>query len=467
MVSDRARIHVGVCEFTGYATPSVPEPTVFYPKKLTREVHNMLVGDWGAGGHTFVTWWKGSNQSRDFWVETPEEMVRIHVIPRKRTFDPGLWTTKYTHLRDNLLGCLGQARRTEAVPCVAEGLVMHASECLWRENDSELRIVSLFNLDCGSVAAASRSKLLLVGLFRALQLERCMSAPALKSPLKAELQAELEAYSVVVHHKWTVPELRSLVIEQRQARGVSSTNKEDPMAGITKMTLAQLKTEATKQGLTLPEQPTRGLLMRMLRDAQQTEDTTVLPFGKYKGWHYVETPQGYTAIGRSSRSGNSHPDLVRYANWAAENEKKLETMRPDGGEDLPGRVWEMAPVGNAKGSRASGTRRPRLEDEGLLMNQDLPSDAKAQMEMLEAQLAALKQKHGFPRGRASRDRLPSRCTRSTWYRRLPRQNLRGPPGCHQQRRLRERPGRARGPERRRQGEERGETPLRADRCRAT
>ena len=219
MVSDRARIHVGVCEFTGYATPSVPEPTVFYPKKLTREVHNMLVGDWGAGGHTFVTWWKGSNQSRDFWVETPEEMVRIHVIPRKRTFDPGLWTTKYTHLRDNLLGCLGQARRTEAVPCVAEGLVMHASECLWRENDSELRIVSLFNLDCGSVAAASRSKLLLVGLFRALQLERCMSAPALKSPLKAELQAELEAYSVVVHHKWTVPELRSLVIEQRQARG--------------------------------------------------------------------------------------------------------------------------------------------------------------------------------------------------------------------------------------------------------
>ena len=45
------------------ATP--PPPRVFYPKKLAQEVHNMLVGDWGSGGHAFLAWWKGASQSRD------------------------------------------------------------------------------------------------------------------------------------------------------------------------------------------------------------------------------------------------------------------------------------------------------------------------------------------------------------------------------------------------------------------
>ena len=81
-----------------------------------------------------------------------------------------------------------------------------------------------------------------------------MASPIIKSPwkmIKAELQAELEEYSLVVHRKWTVPDLRSMVVEQRNTRGVT-TQKEDPMAGITKMTLPQLLAEGAKLNV-LPE----------------------------------------------------------------------------------------------------------------------------------------------------------------------------------------------------------------------
>ena len=57
--------------------------------------------------------------------------------------------------------------------------------------------------------------------------------------------------------------------------------------------------------------------MRMLRDSKATEADTVVPFGKYKTWYYRELPQGYLQWAvQETRSGNSHPDLVRLANWA-------------------------------------------------------------------------------------------------------------------------------------------------------
>ena len=99
---------------------------------------------------------------------------------------------------------------------------------------------------------------------------------SLKSPWKMnkrELIDELGEYEVLIHSSWTVPELRSLVIEQHQARELGG-RKNRGMAGITKMTLVQLQEEVRKLELDMPAQPTKRLLMRMIRDAATTENNT-------------------------------------------------------------------------------------------------------------------------------------------------------------------------------------------------
>ena len=127
------------------APPATPVPRLFYPKKLADEVREMLVGEWGLGGHAFIAWWKGANQSRDFWVETGEEFIRVHVVPRKHRFDPSQWSTQHTHLKDALLDRLGAVRITEAIPCLAEGVVVKCESDVWQwKSNTELAEGSAF-----------------------------------------------------------------------------------------------------------------------------------------------------------------------------------------------------------------------------------------------------------------------------------------------------------------------------------
>ena len=123
---------------------------------------------------------------------------------------------------------------------------------------------------------------------------------------KRELIDELGEYEVLIHSSWTVPELRSLVIEQHQARELGG-RKNRGMAGITKMTLVQLQEEVRKLELDMPAQPTKRLLMRMIRDAATTENNTIRPVGKHKNWYYHEVPRRWAI--EEIKTGNSHPDL--------------------------------------------------------------------------------------------------------------------------------------------------------------
>lgn len=128
---------------------------------------------------------------------------------------------------------------------------------------------------------------------------------------KAQLIAELTERGITVHPSWTVPELRSILVEQRQLEKPSQ--EEDRMKGLTKMTLAQLIAEAEKGHIPMPAKPTRGLLMRLLRDSRTTPSNTVVPFGRYKGWMYHEVPMGYIqwAIKEIKQNPKAHEDLVR------------------------------------------------------------------------------------------------------------------------------------------------------------
>lgn len=101
---------------------TVAMTNLFYPKKVPLEVENMLKDD-TFSGTTFFTWWKHAKQNRDFWVETPHEMIRIHVVPRNTLFEPSSWKNSQPHLKKSLLGSLQGARSTEAVSCLFDGVV--------------------------------------------------------------------------------------------------------------------------------------------------------------------------------------------------------------------------------------------------------------------------------------------------------------------------------------------------------
>jgi hypothetical protein len=149
---------------------------------------------------------------------------------------------------------------------------------------------------------------------------------------KGELTEELERRGVPVHANWSVPELRSILIEQRELeKPAAQTN---PLKGLTKMSLPELVTEAEQLQLTMPAKPTRGLLMRMIRDSKSAPGQTVVSFGKFKGWMYHEIPQGYLqwSIQEVKANQNSHPDLVRLATWA---QGEMDRRQKASGSGIP------------------------------------------------------------------------------------------------------------------------------------
>ena len=111
---------------------------LFYPKKVSLEVQAMLEGPWESGGQSFLAWWNGADQSRDFWVETASEMIRVHVTPRKYLFVPSKWNTQNTELKHALLNALGGTRITEHLPCLSEGSVLLTQTDQWQESCREL-----------------------------------------------------------------------------------------------------------------------------------------------------------------------------------------------------------------------------------------------------------------------------------------------------------------------------------------
>ena len=89
---------------------------VFYPKNLTTGVSTMLTCD-SLQPETFMHWWRHCDHQRDFWIETPLYLDRIHVTPRKGWFNPEGWNTKKDDLKRHLLGALDGTRETSCIPC--------------------------------------------------------------------------------------------------------------------------------------------------------------------------------------------------------------------------------------------------------------------------------------------------------------------------------------------------------------
>ena len=142
---------------------------------------------------------------------------------------------------------------------------------------------------------------------------------------KEELIFELHKLDVDLNPKWTVEELRSLLREQREAWGQA-----EKTTSLSTKNLTQLIDIAKHLGMRMPAKPTRGLLMRMIRDMDGSEisDQTVVTFGRYQGFVFEDVPTSYTdwAIREMETSDNADPQLTQMANWAAaRKEEKAHT----------------------------------------------------------------------------------------------------------------------------------------------
>ena len=108
---------------------------------------------------------------------------------------------------------------------------------------------------------------------------------------RAELLVALDSMGIPVHPKWSLPELRQTLIEHRQQ--VLGEPEDKKLVGLGRMSHAGLKEKCEENHISLPAKATRGLMLKLLREALQPAGDQVMTFGRYKSWMFKEVPKEY------------------------------------------------------------------------------------------------------------------------------------------------------------------------------
>ncbi|CAE7329121.1 GIP, partial [Symbiodinium sp. CCMP2456] len=344
------------CRHTSYYSAKAEIPKLFFEKRIDPGIRNMLIAD-TLNLNSFLAWWSSTPISNDFWIECEDRLVRVHVVPRKYTFNP-----------------------------------------------SRVRPTTLCQL-YGSAAALSFE--LLPG--RPYEILLVMSAPWKMN--KSELLQECVRRGIPTSSKWTVAELRHVLTADN--KGV-----EDPMpTGLSSMSLAQLRSEAQRIGLEYGTRETRGALMLRIRD-HVAPDQTVMTLGRFKGSFYKDVPEQYGdwASEEERANPNMHPDLRRYVNWrryqketqaAAYSTATASSMAPEINSKIPppplsetgysNNTWDVVssemtlPIppratqakAKAAASKTAPRTRVREEEQPRRMEQEIEPEVLTEIEMLE------------------------------------------------------------------------------------
>ena len=109
--------------------------SLFYPK-VRGHVHEMLTRD-VLPPEPFLHWWREQTLARDFWIETEDNLFRIHITPRRTCFDPNRWNTGDVNLKRQLLCSLHEVRETTCIPCHGSGLTLRL-EHLWQHEHAPM-----------------------------------------------------------------------------------------------------------------------------------------------------------------------------------------------------------------------------------------------------------------------------------------------------------------------------------------
>ena len=186
---------------------------------------------------------------------------------------------------------------------------------------------------------------------------------------KGELHAALDQRKIAYRESWTVPELRSIFLEN------DDLTKKTTSLGLSRMTMADLVAKCRKEEIAIPEKPTKGLLMRLLRDSIPPDSDEEVIFGRYRGYTYKEVPADYMQwaaeeakvnpnksadLERISRTGDYHGNEV-HSDGSGSDRFYTPASHGDG----------ISPEGVAEGAEGapceedpSGFRRERLQPGG-------------------------------------------------------------------------------------------------------
>ncbi|CAE7510826.1 GIP [Symbiodinium sp. CCMP2592] len=381
---------------------------IFYEKKLDPGTRDMLSGD-RLSLAVFQSWWEKSCIDRDFWVETPSTWVRVHMVPRRATFNPSTWRTGSTVLRDMLVANIGATRMTESV-CCRTGKWIESTVDQWRPGQVDQHVFPLlwvgrtvfYKLPSpGPPHCDPRGS---DGSSAMLREERALISEALR-------------VGATVHHTWSVQELRATIREHIDTYTEKTASQR--MRGLSSMTMPELTKKATEMGVHVPEKVTKGALLKLIRDTVSSPGDTIMTIGRWKGSLYTEIPDSYGswAAAEVARSPNSSPELVMYARWWSEQQKNKagRAKIPVEDEDYEGTIssrrsptstgtsWEEVTVTPSKGYRQSSgkgntkTTPKRMSPELLEKTEgkmDSQADAAVLQEIadLETKLAILKDK---------------------------------------------------------------------------
>ena len=111
--------------------------TLFFGKKVGKSVEQLLTRD-PFSSESFMHWWREKDYLRDFWIETPDFLYRVHVTPRSTMFSPLHWKTGNHELKKQLLAVLDDERETVMIPCTMSGKQSTLRHC-WRDESDHGR----------------------------------------------------------------------------------------------------------------------------------------------------------------------------------------------------------------------------------------------------------------------------------------------------------------------------------------
>ncbi|CAE7294300.1 GIP [Symbiodinium sp. CCMP2592] len=366
-----------------YAVAHSPHSTprytgIFHEKKLDPSVKDLLSQDC-LQLDTFMTWWQQTPHDKDFWLETPDAWIRVHVVPRRAMFNPTTWRTTSTIQKDMLIATLGHTRMTESVCCSSgrwlEGTVDHWESCLRDEQTFPLLWVGRTVPPCQSQPRP---------VDHGAPCAQEEKPKAISAMRKTELLAEANRLGMTVHPSWTVVELKAVIREHMEANQEGDVARK--MKKLNSLTLPELRAKANELHFAIPEKASKGLILKLVRESLNTPANTLMTIGRWRGCEYQEIPASYGnwAMEETRRSDNSHPDLIRYARWYEQHlkEKAAKTKVPDDEFDS---TYKAMPCRNPGGFLGCGIDGDRAVVEELERKRECQGDDEADQLRAEGQ----------------------------------------------------------------------------------
>ncbi|CAE7339323.1 GIP, partial [Symbiodinium sp. CCMP2456] len=284
------------------------QPTLFFPKKIGSATRNMLLEDQFCV-QSFIAWWEGTSLTPEVGLQPKVNISKLFSRLLVKFAALGALHARITMCFSLNMNCGGMTNN-----------VHHT-----------LHFGSVEPFSLGSPCTSpALPRLCSLSTNMAPKTNGLLTAPTKVKSLwdlnKTELVNEATTRGLWVNPRWTVPEIRSIIQEDMNARSPPQ-HPDAAITGISRMTHAELSSSANSLGIAVPENATKGTIMRLIRDHAGGGTQLVMSFGRYKGYLYSEVPIGYRrwAINEVLTNENHSEELRQFSNWCKANMENVST----------------------------------------------------------------------------------------------------------------------------------------------